>query len=109
MVLVIFAFTNSLITLLAYKDDTYFQEEYTGIVNYTGYNEADGPNLDIFDNSSQNDFSGDVFNSFVSAWFLMFGIWDPITGGDAGDDKIIKVIMIVFSFLVVLIFSNIFM
>lgn len=108
MVLVICAFTNGFITLLSHKEDAYFQEQFEGTVSYPGFNESEAPNMALSDSSTSNDF-GDVFNSFSIMWFLIFGVWDPITSGDAGDSKVIKVLAILFSFLVALIFSNIFM
>lgn len=108
MFLIICAFTNGLITLLSYKDDAYFQEQYNGTSTYPGFNASEGPNVALTDVSTQNDFK-DPFNAFTDVWLFMFGVWDSIKSGAAGDNKVIKVIIIAISFSVVLLFTNILM
>lgn len=107
MVLIVFAFTQSFMVLLRQQDDTYFQETYNG----TFYDTSGAPtaafgNATLQDISSSNSFY-DVYKSFSRVWFFIYGVWDPITGGDAGDDKMIIALAIAFSLATSLIFMNI--
>ncbi|KAI8887137.1 hypothetical protein K501DRAFT_307808 [Backusella circina FSU 941] len=106
MILVVFAFTHAFIIRLRLFDDQKFQEQYQG-----GATNEDGSPLDnattytIYDVSSSNEFSN-VFKAFSIVWFFIFGIFDPINDGDVGDDTMTVILAIVFSFVTVLIFSN---
>jgi hypothetical protein len=103
MLLAILAFTNSFIVLLRLQDDTYFQEQYNGTYyNGSMYNTG---NTTIQDVSSSNNFH-DVYKSFVRVWFFIFGAWDSVSSGNAGDDKMIMALTILFSLITSLIFFN---
>jgi hypothetical protein len=106
MLLVIFAFTNALMVLLYREDDSYFQEQYAG--NLISFNETEASSITLQDTSSQNSFT-DAFKSFSVMWFFIYGVWDPITSGDVGDNQAIIVLAIMFSFITILIFFNIIM
>lgn len=110
MLLVIFAFTNAFMALLGQQNDTYFQETYNGTFYNNG--STDIPtvygNTTIQDISSSNSFN-DVYKSFSRVWFFIYGVWDPITAGDAGNDKMIIALAIAFSLATSLIFMNIVM
>lgn len=108
LIMVVCAFTNGVMVLLSHKEDSYFQEQFQSTVNYPGFNENGSPNMSLFDSSTSNNF-GNVFYSFSNMWFLLFGVWDPVTSGEAGDDKVLRVIAILFTLLVAWIFFNIFM
>lgn len=108
MLLVIFAFTNSFIALLYQQEDSYFQETYNGTYDgSTNTSELNGV-ATVYDISSSNIFK-DVYKSFASVWFFIFGVWDPIRSGNAGDDKMIMALAIIFSLITSLIFFNLVM
>ncbi|KAL9539788.1 hypothetical protein PS6_011050 [Mucor atramentarius] len=107
MLLVIFAFTHAFIVLLSHKDDSYFQEQYEGSVNLTNSGQAfSGENDAEFHDASANNNFNNPFKAFSMLWFFIWGVWDPITDGDAGDDYMVMVLAIMFSFLTVLLFIN---
>ncbi|GAN11046.1 hypothetical protein MAM1_0457d10599 [Mucor ambiguus] len=101
MLLVIFAFTNAFIVLLARKEDAYFQEQYSGSMSGSSTENT----VNYNDDSSSNNFRNPV-KAFSTLWFFIYGVWDPINDGDAGDDYMIMVLAILFSFLTVLLFFN---
>jgi hypothetical protein len=106
MLLVIFAFTNSFIVLLRQQGDDFFQEAYNGTTT-SGNNQSDSVTT-IQDISSSNNFN-DVYKSFIRVWFLTYGVWDPINGGNAGDDRMVMGLSVVFSLITILIFFNLIM
>jgi hypothetical protein len=108
MLLVILAFTNAFIVLLSSKDDAYFQEQFSGSVNLSEAESASGNEVAFADISSSNNF-GNPFKAFSMLWFFIYGVWDPITDGDAGDDPMIIILAILFSFFAILIFFNLVM
>jgi hypothetical protein len=99
--MVIFAFTNAFMVLLSRKDDSYFQEKFSGTINQSD-------SIDLSDTSSRNSFR-DPFDSFSKLWFCVLGVWNPIKDEDAGDDYMIIVLSILFSFITILIFFNLIM
>lgn len=101
MLFVIFAFTNALIVLLSGKDDSYFQERYSGAAGQS-------TTVEFNDISSSNNFSN-PFKAFSILWFCIYGVWDPIKDGDTGDDYMIMILSILFSFIVILLFVNLIM
>lgn len=107
---VVFAFTHTFIVLLRQKDDKYFQEEFSGTLgNGNSENSTlDGVKVTLGDASSQNDFTN-PFKAFADVWFFIYGVWDPVTDGDAGDNPMISVFTILFSFVICLIFFNMIM
>ncbi|KAK4511973.1 uncharacterized protein ATC70_003972 [Mucor velutinosus] len=108
MLLVIFAFTNAFIVLLARKEDAYFQEQYAGFMALDNLGSSTESTVNYSDNSSSNNFRN-PFKAFSTLWFFIFGVWDPINDGDAGDDYMIMVLAILFSLLTVLLFFNLVM
>lgn len=102
MLLVICAFTNAFIVLLSHKSDEYFQEEYAGTAG------LNGTEVNVNDVSSENNFD-DVVKSFSILWFFIYGVWDPVNGGEANDSYMILVMSVLFSFITVLIFFNLVM
>ncbi|CEP15173.1 hypothetical protein [Parasitella parasitica] len=105
MLLVIVGFTNSFIVLLSHRDDSFFQEQFEGSVNLTDSGFAEENSINYHDASSSNNF-GNPFKSFSMLWFFIFGVWDAINDGDAGDDYMVMVLAILYSFLTALIFFN---
>ncbi|KAL9557249.1 hypothetical protein MBANPS3_001480 [Mucor bainieri] len=105
MILVIIAFTNSFMVLLSRRDDSFFQEQFEGSLNLTDSGLAAENGMSYSDVSANNNF-GDPFKSFSMLWFAVFGVWDPLNDGDAGDDYMVMVLAILFSFLTALIFFN---
>ncbi|OBZ82553.1 Transient receptor potential cation channel subfamily V member 4 [Choanephora cucurbitarum] len=103
MIVVVAAFSHAFIMLLRHQDDSYFQEKYTGTTNSS--DPSADPNV-AFSDGASNDFV-DVFKSFKSVWFFIYGIWDPVTSGDAADNVMAAILAIAFSFIVLLIFFNI--
>ncbi|OBZ84193.1 hypothetical protein A0J61_07756 [Choanephora cucurbitarum] len=59
-----------------------------------------------FTDGTSNDFT-DIFRPFKDVWFFIYGICDPITNGDSGDNIMVMILAIVFSFIVLLLFFNI--
>lgn len=106
MLLVIFAFTNAYIVLLRQQFQEYFQENYSGTFNVTDSGSSGETNL--ADVSTDNGFQ-DWFKAFSQVWFFVYGVWDPLNDGDAGDSKMIMCISILFSLITVLIFFNLVM
>lgn len=104
MLLVIFAFTNSFMVLLRQQGDEYFQEAYNGTTRSAQLDSVTA----IQDISSSNNFNN-VYKSFIRVWFFTYGVWDPISGGDAGDDKMIMALSVIFSLVTILIFFNLIM
>lgn len=102
--LIICAFTNAFIVILMDKEDEYFQEQYSGTVASTGSDSE----VNFGDVSSSNPFT-DVFKSFATLWFFIYGVWDPVNNGDAGDNRTIMVLSIMFSLITILIFFNLIM
>lgn len=96
MVLVLFAFTNAYIVLLRDKPDEYFQENFGSNSNDT---------LIISDVSSSNGFV-DLYKAFACVWFFVYGVWDPVNNGEAGDSRFLIAMSILFSLVTVLIFFN---
>lgn len=84
----------------------YFQENYSGTFNVTD----NGPSgeANFADISADNGFQ-DWFKAFSQVWFFVYGVWDPLNDGDAGDNKMIMCISIIFSLVTVLIFFNLVM
>jgi len=110
MLLVIFAFTHAFIVLLSHKDDSYFQEQYEGSINLTNSGQAfSGENDAEYHDASANNNFNNPFKAFSMLWFFIWGVWDPINDGDAGDDYMVMVLAIMFSFLTVLLFINLVM
>ncbi|KAG1121532.1 hypothetical protein G6F42_012337 [Rhizopus arrhizus] len=105
MLLVLFAFTNAFIVLLARKDDAYFQEQYSGSIDLNNSGSSAESTVSYNDDSSSNNFKNPV-KAFSTLWFFIYGVWDPINDGDAGDNYMIMVLAILFSFLTVLLFFN---
>ncbi|KAL0135109.1 hypothetical protein V8B55DRAFT_1553845 [Mucor lusitanicus] len=105
MLLVMFAFTNAFIVLLARKDDAYFQEKYSGAMVLNNTDSSTENTVNYNDDSSSNNFKN-PFKAFSTLWFFVYGVWDPINDGDAGDDYMIMVLAILFSLLTVLLFFN---
>ena len=99
--MVIFAFTNAFMVLLSRKDDSYFQEKFSGTINQSD-------SIDLSDTSTSNSFTNPL-KSFSILWFCIYGVWDPIKDGDTGDDYMIIVLSILFSFITILIFFNLIM
>jgi hypothetical protein len=101
--LIIAAFTNAFVALLYKREDSFFQEQYSGqSVNSTQ------SSITMNDASTSNDFKN-VFKAFVDVWFMVYGIWDPLKNGNAGDDVMIQIMAVVFSFITILIFLNMLM
>lgn len=110
MLLMIFAFTQSFMALLSHKDDSFFQEQYEGTVDLTSSGESfSAENEAAFHDTSANNNFNNPFKAFSMLWFFIWGVWDPINDGDAGDDYMVMVLAIVFSFLTVLLFINLVM
>ncbi|KAI7895160.1 uncharacterized protein EV154DRAFT_34774 [Mucor mucedo] len=103
MLLVIIAFTNAYIVLLRQQFHEYFQENYSGTFSVAD----NGPSgeANFADVSADNGFQ-DWFKAFSQVWFFVYGVWDPLNDGDAGDNKMIMCISIIFSLVTVLIFFN---
>lgn len=104
MLLVIFAFTHAFMVLLLHKDDSYFQEQYSGSITLT-----DSESTVSYSNASASNSFTNVFKAFSTLWLFIYGVWDPITDGDAGDDFMIIVFAMLFSFVTVLLFFNLVM
>ncbi|KAI8883517.1 hypothetical protein K501DRAFT_333305 [Backusella circina FSU 941] len=106
MVLVIFAFTHAFIAQLRLFNNQFFQEQFQGgATDEDGNPLANATTYTIYDVSSSNNFSN-VFRAFSMVWFFIFGVFDPINNGDAGDDIMTNILAILFTFVTVLIFSN---
>jgi hypothetical protein len=97
---VVFAFTHALIVLLRRKKDDFFQEQFSGTLN--------GTQINLSDSSSENDFKN-PFKAFSDVWFLIYGVWDPLNDGEAGDNPMVTILSILFSFVIGLIFFNMIM
>lgn len=105
MLVVVFAFTNAFIVLLARKDDAYFQEKYSGFIDLEGSGSSTSNTVSYSDSSSSNNFKNPV-KAFATIWLFIYGVWDPINDGDAGDNYMIMALAFLFSLLAVLLFFN---
>lgn len=106
MLLVIIAFTQSYIVLLRLEPDEYFQDGFEGSFEGTaGEGIAAEGSVAFASTSADNGFT-DWFKAFYQVWLFIYGVWDPIIEGDAGDSKMIMAMSIVFSLITVLIFFN---
>ncbi|GAA5803911.1 hypothetical protein HPULCUR_009396 [Helicostylum pulchrum] len=103
------SFTQAFVVLLRMEEDAYFQDNFsgnftsnttltTGIVNTEGL--TDSANV-----SADNGFVN-WFKAFSQVWFFIYGVWDPVLEGEAGDSKMLMAMCILFSFIIVLIFFN---
>lgn len=88
--------------LLFDYDDSYFQEQYQGNAT-TPATDVNG--VVMQDSSANNPFTN-VLQAFYAVWFYMYGIWDSANQGDAGNNPMIKILALLFSFSTVLIFIN---
>lgn len=107
LLLVIFGFTHSFIVLLRQQPDQYFQENYGGDISSSSTSESKGE-TSLYDLSSSNGFN-DPFKALYHVWLFIFGVWDPVTSGDSGDNRMLFVLCMVFAFITVLIFTNMIM
>lgn len=109
MLLVVIAFTQAFVVLLRMEEDEYFRDNFsgnftsnttleTGIVSTEGL--TDSANV-----SADNGFVN-WFKAFSQVWFFIYGVWDPVMEGKAGDSKMLMAMRILFSFITVLIFFN---
>lgn len=107
MLLVILGFTMSYIVALRLKPDEFFQEKYTG--TYTMMDSKDpSATVNFADVSADNGFSN-WFKAFFQVWFFVYGVWDPVNDGYAGDSFFIMSLSILFSLITVVIFFNLLM
>ncbi|KAG2206944.1 hypothetical protein INT47_008413 [Mucor saturninus] len=104
MVLVILGFTMSYIIALRLQLDDFFQENYAGDYTVDGSENPSGT-VNFVDVSADNGFSN-WFKAFYQVWFFVYGVWDPINDGDAGDSFFIMCLSILFSLVTVVIFFN---
>lgn len=93
--------------LLRQQPDQYFQESYEGDVSLSSNGESKGK-TSLYDRSSSNGFS-DPFKALYQVWLFIFGVWDPVTAGEAGDNRMLFVLCMLFAFITVLIFTNMIM
>ncbi|KAI8080376.1 hypothetical protein BDF21DRAFT_398982 [Thamnidium elegans] len=100
--LAVVAFTMSFIVLLAPETDSFFQENYLG--DFTSNASLTGK-VDFADVSADNGFTN-WFKAFSRVWLFIFGVWDPITQGKAGDSKMLMAMCILYSCIIILIFFN---
>ncbi|KAI8094922.1 uncharacterized protein B0P05DRAFT_523921 [Gilbertella persicaria] len=105
MVTVVIAFAFAFVILLQRKTDSYFEEQYTGTMTLPNATSENATTVSVVDSGS-NDFT-DAFKAFRDVWFFIYGIWDPINSGDASDNVMSIILAILFSFFVLLLFSNI--
>ncbi|KAG2229374.1 hypothetical protein INT48_000911 [Thamnidium elegans] len=91
--LAVVAFTMSFIVLLAPETDSFFQENYLG--DFTSNASLTGK-VDFADVSADNGFTN-WFKAFSRVWLFIFGVWDPITQGKAGDSKMLMAIALMAS------------
>ncbi|KAI7895161.1 uncharacterized protein EV154DRAFT_496092 [Mucor mucedo] len=103
MMLVIFAFSHAIFVLLRLEPDEYFREQFEG--TYTSLNGTLSGETTIANVSSDNVFNN-IFKTISQVWFFVYGVWDSLQDGEAGDNKVLICISIVFSFITVLIFFN---
>jgi hypothetical protein len=109
MILVIFAFTHAFIAQLRFFKNEYFQEQFQGgATDDDGNPISNATTYTMYDVSSSNNFSN-VFRAFSMVWFFIFGVFDPINDGDVGDNTVTIILAILFSFVTMLIFSNVVM
>jgi hypothetical protein len=103
--IVVFAFTHSFIVLLRQRSDEFFQENYNGTTSFSVGETSTVGSTTLYDISSSNGFS-DPYKAFYQVWLFIFGVWDPITNGDAGDNRMLFTLCILFALVTVLIFTN---
>jgi hypothetical protein len=90
MILVVIAFTHSFFVLLRKRNDL-FIEEGSG---------SDGSDDNIFNN---------LFLAFITIWFFIFGVFDPLFEGELGTYPMALILAVVFSLIIVLILFNVVM
>ncbi|KAI8080361.1 hypothetical protein BDF21DRAFT_493548 [Thamnidium elegans] len=103
MFLVIIAFTMSFVVLLLSKENEYFQDNFEGSFT-SGTITAHGL-INTANVSTDNGFRN-WFKAFSKAWLFIYGVWDPVTEGDVGDNMMVMALCILFSFVTMFIFSN---
>ncbi|KAI7892962.1 uncharacterized protein EV154DRAFT_503473 [Mucor mucedo] len=94
MVLVILGFTMSYIIALRLQLDDFFQENYAGDYTVNGSENPSGT-VNFVNVSADNGFSN-WFKAFYQVWFFVYGVWDPINDGDAGDSFLLCVCLYYF-------------
>ncbi|KAG2230414.1 hypothetical protein INT48_007256 [Thamnidium elegans] len=103
MFLVIIAFTMSFVVLLLSKENEYFQDNFEGSFT-SGTITAHGL-INTANVSTDNGFRN-WFKAFSKVWLFIYGVWDPVTEGDVGDNMMVMALCILFSFVTMFIFSN---
>lgn len=91
----------SFIVLLAQEKNNFFQEnDSSSFTGSTGLKEGDVAFVNV---SADNGFTN-WFKAFSKVWLFIYGVWDPITPGEAGDSKMLMVMCILYLCIIVLIF-----
>ncbi|KAI8876345.1 hypothetical protein K501DRAFT_288939, partial [Backusella circina FSU 941] len=88
MLLVVIAFTHSFFVLLRKRGDLFIED--------ASNNDGDADN--IFSN---------VFFAFITVWFFIFGVFDPLFEGELGRYPMALILAVVFSLIIVLILFNV--
>ncbi|GAA5812199.1 hypothetical protein MFLAVUS_005649 [Mucor flavus] len=109
MLLVVIAFTQAFVVLLRTEGDEYFRDNFPG--NFTGNTTLATSIVStegLTDSANVSADNGFVnwFKAFSQVWFFLYGVWDPVMEGKAGDSKMLMSMCILFSFITVLIFFN---
>lgn len=94
-------FTNAFVVLLRRQEDIFFQDQFNG-------NSTTDSAIDLGNDSQQNMFK-DVFYAYSTVWLFVFGYVDPMFSGDVGNYVMSIILIILFSFIVVLILFNVVM
>ncbi|KAI8875468.1 hypothetical protein K501DRAFT_280340 [Backusella circina FSU 941] len=111
MILIVMGFTNAFIVLLRRQDDAFFRDQFSGNTtgNVTGGvigNGTSSSNTDL-SNESQQDLFKDVFFAYTTVWLFIFGYVDPLFSGNVGNYVMSIILVVLFSFIVVLILFNV--
>jgi hypothetical protein len=82
------------------------QENCNGTISVPNGENAENVCItNTYDISSSNGFT-DPLKAFYQVWLIIFGVWDPIINENAGDDRMLFVLCILFALITVLIFTN---
>jgi hypothetical protein len=101
MFAIVLGFTNAFIVLLRRQHDDFFRDGFSG-------NTTSGTDINM-SNQSQQDLFKDIFLAFTTVWFFIFGYFDPLFSGDVGNYVMSIILIIGFSFIVVLVLFNVIM
>lgn len=105
MLLVLIAFSMAFNVLLSAQVNEYFQDNFEGNITNKVDPSFGNFTVETANVSADNGFLN-WFKAFSQVYFFIFGVWDPVMEGKAGDNMMLMALCIIFSIIIVLFFFN---